>query len=453
MDRAATILLTIFLASFIISQPAAAQAPEVSISEQRAHVHSGTYVEFEVVVKNNQNIADHFVMSVRGDGPAPVWWYNPGIFLVPVRPYSEETLTAGFYPMDAEEGEYSFLIIIASMSNPEYEDTERVTIAIKPPTLLNIESASLEDGKVKAVLEADADSGKELTVVFEATDPSGKVVAVHSKTAEVPEGKSTIEAEVPFPLSPPGEYVLRASVEGSADEASFTMAEVSDVDADTETTSTTLYEETVITYTNNGNVPEVVEAEESFVRSDYITGFVTAPVSCHEGPEERTCEYALVLSPGESQEIRYRKEFWPLYVQAGMGALFVIVLGVMVTGRYTTPRITKRYRKRGKTTSVVIGVKNTMTGTNGVIVRDWVSPLAAVANEGFEGAKPVIRRSDAGTELIWSLGGMGPREERMLSYKIRPVVSGNLKLRGASLRYRNSRGDARRIQSNPVLVE
>jgi hypothetical protein len=101
----------------------------------------------------------------------------------------------------------------------------------------------------------------------------------------------------------------------------------------------------------------------------------------------------------------------------------------------------------------VLGVKYRFATTKNVIVRDWVSPLATVIMEEFEAVRPVVKRSDAGTELVWSLGDMKPREERLLSYKIRPVVYGNLKLARASMRYKNRKGERKRIHSNPVFIK
>ena len=85
-------------------------------------------------------------------------------------------------------------------------------------------------------------------------------------------------------------------------------------------------------------------------------------------------------------------------------------------------------------------------------MRDFVSPLAKVARE-FEHTKPIIKKSEAGTELIWKIGKMKPREVRVLSYKIKNLVEGNLKMPKAYVRFRDNNGNRVRIYSGHLTIE
>jgi hypothetical protein len=87
-------------------------------------------------------------------------------------------------------------------------------------------------------------------------------------------------------------------------------------------------------------------------------------------------------------------------------------------------------------------------------VRDWVSPLAQVLQEEIESSKPAIRSQDDGTELIWKLGDMKPREERILQYKVRSLVHGSLKMPGAQLKFTAGKGDKKiRLVSNGIILQ
>ena len=85
------------------------------------------------------------------------------------------------------------------------------------------------------------------------------------------------------------------------------------------------------------------------------------------------------------------------------------------------------------------------------MVRDWVSPLASVVNQ-FDSVKPVIRKSDAGTELIWKLDKIDKKDDRILSYKIRTMINGEIKMPRAYIRYKNTKGEKGKVYSNPLLV-
>ena len=66
--------------------------------------------------------------------------------------------------------------------------------------------------------------------------------------------------------------------------------------------------------------------------------------------------------------------------------------------------------------------------------------------------KPLVRRSDAGTELIWKLGDIKPKETRIITYPIKALVSGNLKMPKAYIRFNKPNGKLRRLFSKPLII-
>jgi len=85
-------------------------------------------------------------------------------------------------------------------------------------------------------------------------------------------------------------------------------------------------------------------------------------------------------------------------------------------------------------------------------VRDWVSPLANVLHHEISMLKPLVRRSDAGTELIWKLGDIRPKETRIITYPIKGLVKGSLKMPRAYIRYNKPNGKLNRIFSKPLVI-
>ena len=101
---------------------------------------------------------------------------------------------------------------------------------------------------------------------------------------------------------------------------------------------------------------------------------------------------------------------------------------------------------------VIIEIKAPNKNLSNAVVRDWVSPLAHVDKDGFKHAKPVVRKSEAGTELIWRLGDIIAKEERILSYKIKTIVQGHLKMPKAYIRFMNKKGERVRVNSGHIEI-
>ncbi|MFH1294712.1 MAG: hypothetical protein ABIH90_02105, partial [Candidatus Aenigmatarchaeota archaeon] len=155
---------------------------------------------------------------------------------------------------------------------------------------------------------------------------------------------------------------------------------------------------------------------------------------------------------GEERRIIYTVEHWPNYAKYAAGLIILVLIGTYSAGEITKPRIKKKVVKRSNGThTVILEIKNPIKELDSVIIRDFVSPLARV-HKSFEHLKPVSKTSDAGTELIWKIGKMKPREERVLSYRMKPLVGGELKMPKAYLRFRNNKGERIRVFSKHLMI-
>ncbi len=88
-----------------------------------------------------------------------------------------------------------------------------------------------------------------------------------------------------------------------------------------------------------------------------------------------------------------------------------------------------------------------------IVVRDHVSPLAAVVKK-FDTLVPNINRKVTGTELTWKIKELKPKEERVLTYKIRPSVDilGQLRLPKAHALFKTKKGKRSRVLSKTVSI-
>jgi hypothetical protein len=89
-----------------------------------------------------------------------------------------------------------------------------------------------------------------------------------------------------------------------------------------------------------------------------------------------------------------------------------------------------------------------------VEVRDFIPSIARVV-EKFDTLKPRIKSTEGGTELRWSFDSLKARDERVLTYKIRPVVDvvGNLNLPHAHVKYSDRKKVKRMLASKSLAVK
>jgi hypothetical protein len=87
-------------------------------------------------------------------------------------------------------------------------------------------------------------------------------------------------------------------------------------------------------------------------------------------------------------------------------------------------------------------------------IRDFVPSIATVV-EKFDTLRPVMRKTAGGTELVWKLNFLRPGEERVITYRIKPVIeiAGTLKLPNAHMRYESKKKEIRRVFSKSTFFK
>lgn len=448
-------LLIAFLSFFALTAiPIFAYPLEMEILNNDQDVVIGSLVTYSIELTNNRNM----VVPVRVSVDDSQYWIQNKYTLIDLQPESERIIEITFAPTGEKEGFFEFPISMWVFKENWIRVDDVIRMDVKLKFDLEDFYVDISGGNVNINLILDSTEERTVTANFDVTDSSGKVLYTFSETVTF-SGLKTIQKSMPVSDFLAGKYTVYASVE-ETDLKEKTEFEIEPVHAVAETTkriSTVLYEDVIITIKNNGNLVEKnYKTFQTIPNNDWITGFVTEPSSCVVEGDNKVCGYVVTeLPPGGSTMITYRLNYWMIYGQYAFIILIIIAIVTFSFIRITSPTITKRHAKKGEDKhSVILEIKNPfMHHLRNVIVRDWVSPLARVLHEEFEMVTPVIRKSDAGTEMIWKLGDIKPKETRIITYKIKTMVQGSLRMPRAYIRFNNNKGKKVRVFSKHLIVE
>jgi hypothetical protein len=71
----------------------------------------------------------------------------------------------------------------------------------------------------------------------------------------------------------------------------------------------------------------------------------------------------------------------------------------------------------------------------------------------FHGMEPVVRETEEETELVWKIDDLKPKDERIFTYMIKPVIGAHLKMPKSYVRFRTKSNKKFRVYSDHVFVE
>jgi hypothetical protein len=441
----------------LASAPALAAPVELTVQPQEQSGQLFSDIKFSMTILNNQDYDDMFRIILSGEH---LEWNMPSTIAKKVRADSSETIELLFYPTGSNMGLFDFTATVESLNNPDVKASAKFFINIPYLAAIKGFSASASGNTVSFYAILKTPEEKELKGEFALEDSSGITVGSVPFTETV-----NGEKEIRGTLSPPerllaGTYTAYITIDGTllSRNSSFTIQPVRSVSQKVEETSSGFSKIVLVSVTNEGNVAERNYAFQQKTPLDPMTGMLTKPAdNCMEEGGEMVCNYLVgEIKPGATAQVSYAVSYWPMF--NGYLLLTVIVIGLVLFSflRATTPRIIKRHSGKGEDRhNISIHVINPFFHRlSDVVVRDWVSPLAQVLHEEIESSRPAIRSQDEGTELIWKLGDMKPREERILQYKVRSLVHGSLKMPGAQLKFTAGKGEKKiRLVSNGITLE
>ena len=213
-----------------------------------------------------------------------------------------------------------------------------------------------------------------------------------------------------------------------------------------------------ITIWNEGNVKSNnIPVSDSLSTFEKALFNPTVEPDRHESVDGRTVyTWLITLEPGDQKTITYTLDLWRIWVT-------IVVIGVAVWGSFKLfykPTIIKKFRHQGPITRnkeivVSLDVRNrTKHEIKNVEVRDVIPSIARLV-EKFDTLRPRTRTTAVGTELRWKIESLKPREERVITYRIRPVVEvvGSLNLPKAHAKYLDRKKMKKIIASKSIFIK
>jgi len=443
------IILSTIITFIALTSPAFAQSFEVIVGPVQ-EVFAGDTIVVEITICNG-GLEDMFLISQPLAAPPANTWASVDKGSITIPSYSNGTVKVSITPTeDAKAGDYRYELTIKRDSTGEMISKE-FQITVKQRTTA---------GRVS--LKLSCDECKESVGIIAEVENFGTAVLKNSKLIfnlgeekiELAAGDINVSAKKQLATEfdvkgwAPGEYSIFVEFVANGqsvdrETTTFTVPLIENISVVKKVESTPWSKNVILRAENLGNAPDEAEIKALVEQS------LTVSISYSEPPTVRGDEWVwkVALEPGESYEISYTEFYWPIPI-----IIVVVILGGIYAYLYATSIGMKKFvTKKDKEWSVGIAIKNRGSAVEGVVVRDTI-PSQFVLSGKFETLKPIARKTDMGTELIWRIGGIKRGEEKVLHYRIKPKgLVGPVKLPPARLRAKK-REKTILASSNTVLI-
>lgn len=437
---------TFGIAFLIIVSTALANGVDVSLSSKSIVGYTTETQTVDVTVRNTEDKTDTFTLSLF---PTQFEKVTASLesFLLTLAPNEEKTsklhLTVA---IDADLISPVFTVTAKSTSDESISDSENLILIIQRQTPVYIPDLSLEKYTLNPGEEVDI-----LTKIFNLDETiSGKyflkitvkkgtnVVKTFEDNLDSIGAKSSVNIAKSFNLdkyAAPGSYVVDVELRDTNNQLRYSKSINFNVNTVTQppteytkksTSYTILFSSVSIKVKNEGNVHlsafAVTESVPKFVQSLFDPDI--EPVIADSSANRVVYTWTVpALSPGGQYTIGYKIAIWRIWATLGV----IVGIGYGAYRWLSKPRIGKSVRHegeitRGKEILVLLEVKNrALHEIKDVEIVDVVPQIARVVDR-FDTLRPKAKRVTDGTELRWNIGSMRSGEERVVTYRIRPVV-------------------------------
>lgn len=468
-------IVCIFVAFLLIISPALAD-DKVKLIPSSTDItsYNGETQTIDIIIQNKQDVQDTYSILVW-----PPYWtgvsVTPENYLVKIDSKSNTTVKLYFsIALNAEELISAFNITTKSIRDESITDSKIVYLRVMRKSPIYISDLKLskygvdpeeEFSMTTSVANTDEKPSEKLSV--QTTIKKANMVVERLDTTVIVPQKSTSPVQQTYSFkkySEPGTYSVEAVLRDSknrivnSQSTTVTVNTQYKIEHKKSVSYGILTQTTTITVKNEGNTPTteffVAESVPSFMRNVF---YPVGKVS-EEKIVDRIQYFWLIpsLMPGEERVVQYSIDLKLLWFVS-----LVIIFFVAISFRYTfSPKLIKRHRHEGPITRdkeivVSLDVRNkAMHEIRDVIVRDFVPSIVSVVDR-FDTIRPKIRKTEGGTELIWRFESMKPREERVLTYRVKPIVEilGSLKLPKAHIKFLDRKRERKTVASKSVVVK
>lgn len=466
MNNGKGVLLAIMASLMFLSPFVAAADVAMSVTPSQAEGYGGSVTKYLVAVKNLQNKADRFLLSYSGTYSS---WATLEKSNVIVPAGGEETVTLFVNaPVGVNPSVYRYVVRAESFDNPSVSASAELffTIFFKYPMSIKefkLDAATYSPGadvnaviKVANLAATDMEGfSLDITITDPANRQNGITLPIGLKGLE----EKTVQKVIPLDKqAAAGVYKAfvqlksQAGEQVSQNQTSFSVQSLYKIDQAKTEQKISSGKVVTITLVNNGNLP----GKNLTVRED-----LTSVVSWLATPDTQPTKtissggdvsYIWVideLAPGQGMTFVYRVSYTPAYVIVS----FLMVGAIVVFIQLQKPRISKRVlhggpAQIGKEFTVTLTIKNSSRHVlKSALARDLIPPALKLLPH-HDTLAPLVKKTAFGTEMIWKLGDVKPQEERIITYKVSPVIGvfGTVSLPKAYLRYKDA-------DDNPIKVD
>jgi len=454
------LLISAFIAAFLITISSVfAAGVDISLSKGSLVGYTTETQSVDVTVKNTQSTTDTFTLSLF---PTQFEKVSASLesFLLTLAPNGEKVVKLYLtVAIDADLVSPVFTVTAKSTSDESVTDSENLILIIQRQTPVYIPDLSLEKytlnpgeevkitGKVFNLDEKM--SGKNFLKIIVRKGTS--VVKTFDVSLDSIGAKSSVDISKSFNLdiyAAPGSYVVETELRDISNQLRYSKSVNFDVNTITQPPTeytkkssgyNILFSAVSIRVKNEGNINlpsfTVTESLPKFAQSLFDPDI--EPITTDSSGNRVVYTWSVPeLALGEQYTIKYRIDIWRIWLTLGL-------IGVIGYGAYrwlSKPKIGKSVRHGGKITRgkeilVLLEVKNrALHEIKDVEIVDVVPQIARVVDR-FDTLRPKVKRVSDGTELRWNIGSMKSGEERVVTYRIRPVVDviGHLSLPEAQM--------------------
>ncbi len=405
----------------ILAFPALAAAADFSVNiTQPATIYAGNTTNFSAIITNS-GASDWFSIAALGTYSSWISVSQQNVF-VPSGTAVSSALSVTPVP-DAYQNKYEYSLIVSRASNSAKVETDFFVDVLQSNSViiksLSLSCSSCKPGEMVTVTASIKNIGSSPLVNMKVVLSFGDRTKVMPVTSL--DFGTTKDFSTDFSIdqtAAPGQYSLDARiVQDTATlaekSAQFSVPSMPDIRTEKNVSSSIFGNYMTLVSTNYGN-----DAQTSEIKSDVLNAWYS--VYSGTNPSSAGPEYSWVVSlaPKESVTIAYSEIFWPVPITS----VILVFIGTYYYIVISSFSIRKQVMQRssGRETSISLHVKSGLRPIDNAVVRDVVPKEFAVAGI-FESIKPVVRKVPSGTELVWRLGRLKSREERILHYKVKSV--------------------------------
>jgi len=435
--------------------------------EKTVTVYAGQNNYLGVLVQNNLGTTDTFYITSW-----PSYWISFPKYWTTLSPGEVKNVTIIFDPpKDAEEGITIYTLTITWI-NSNTSESKKIFFDIVRPTNVYLSDVQLnkqtfsprENVNIKSIITSIDKKNTNDVYINTKILKDEKIIQTYEETVSIsPLSTETISHDFSVKATdPPGDYLVDVVLTNELNKIldqntiSFSILPIHKIDQVKKTENHFLYSNVEIVITNNGNSKETdFSVTESLPLMSKNFFYPEIEPTLKEEKENRVVYSWLIheLSPAETITIRYQLRFYNVVL---ISCVLVIAI-VWVIWLFFRPTLKKSYSgllSREKEIKMSLYLKNKGRKTlKDITVVDSVPPIAVVIKK-FDTLEPKMRRKATGTELTWKIKQLKPREERILTYSIKPIIEviGDLKLPKAYITYSTKTGKQKRRLSKTITI-